>query len=106
MRTDKILIGTAFYVQVILTGSIELPPGKTDLTFYIDGAVVGRFRREADGDSSYKFNQTIFSRAGLSNKLHTLRIESGREGDACLLLLDSIIYTYVSLLDPQPIPYA
>ncbi|KAL5533481.1 hypothetical protein ACEPAF_5257 [Sanghuangporus sanghuang] len=86
-------IGTAVYVQAILTGSITSPDGNSDFTFYIDNVTSGVFQRAPNGDNTYQFNQTVFSRTGLSNSLHTLTIESGRAGNKSLVLLDSIIYT-------------
>ncbi|KAL5490659.1 hypothetical protein ACEPAI_5493 [Sanghuangporus weigelae] len=86
-------IGTAVYVQAILTGSITSPDGYSDFTFYIDNVTSGVFQRAPNGDNTYQFNQTIFSKTGLSNSLHTITIESGRAGNKSLVLLDSIIYT-------------
>lgn len=88
-----LLIGTAVYVQVILTGSETSPDGNTDYTFSIDNENAGVFQQSPNGDSTYKFNQTVFSKTGLSNSLHTLTIESGHAGKKALVLLDSIIYT-------------
>ncbi|KAL5512007.1 hypothetical protein ACEPAH_5226 [Sanghuangporus vaninii] len=86
-------IGTAVYVQAILTGSRTSPDGNSDFTFYIDNVTSGVFQRAPNGDNTYQFDQTVFSKTGLSNSLHTLTIESGRAGDKSLVLLDSIIYT-------------
>lgn len=90
---DSGLPGTAVYVQVILTGSERFPTGNSDYTFYIDNATSAVFQRAPNGDTSYQFNQTIFSKTGLSNSLHTLTIESGHGGQQSLVLLDSVIYT-------------
>ncbi|KAL5490658.1 hypothetical protein ACEPAI_5492 [Sanghuangporus weigelae] len=86
-------IGSAVYVQVILTGSPNFPVGNSDFTFYIDNVEVGTFQKLADGDTSYQWNQTVFSKNNLSNSLHTLIIEVGRSDNESLFLLDSIIYT-------------
>ncbi|KAL5528884.1 hypothetical protein ACEPAG_4858 [Sanghuangporus baumii] len=86
-------IGIAVYVQVILTGSPNFPVGNSDFTFYIDNDEVGTFQKLADGDTSYQWNQTVFSKNDLSNSLHTLVIEVGRSDNESLFLLDSIIYT-------------
>ncbi|KAL5528883.1 hypothetical protein ACEPAG_4857 [Sanghuangporus baumii] len=86
-------IGTAVYVQAILTGSITSPDGNSDFTFYIDNVTSGVFQRAPNGDNAYHFGQTIFSKTGLSDSLHTITIESGRAGNKSLVLLDSIIYT-------------
>lgn len=67
--------------------------GRSDLVFKIDDSVAGTFRKEPDGNPAYEFDQTVFSTTGLSNRLHTLTIESGGQGRECMILLDSIIYT-------------
>ncbi|EJD06216.1 uncharacterized protein FOMMEDRAFT_18373 [Fomitiporia mediterranea MF3/22] len=86
-------VGTAVYVSVILTGSITSPDGRSDFTFLIDNATAGVFQKEPNGDSSYQFNQIVFSQTGLENQLHTITIQSGNGGKKSIVLLDSIIYT-------------
>ncbi|KAL5478441.1 hypothetical protein ACEPAI_2625 [Sanghuangporus weigelae] len=86
-------IGTAVYVNCILTRSSSGPNGNTDLTFKIDNVTVGTFEQVPDGDTTYHFGVTVFSMSGLGNTVHTLSIESGHAGSRALVLLDSIIYT-------------
>ena len=91
-------LGVAVYVNVIITGSTagangSITDGNSDYTFFLDDDVEGVFQKAPDGDTTYYFNQTVFSRVGLNNTLHTLRIESGHLGETVLVLLDSIIYT-------------
>ena len=90
--------GTAVFVNVILTGSTSSPNGNSDFTFLVDNVGFGNFRQAPNGDSTYHFDQTIFSLTGLSNSLHTLTIESGHGGNRSLVLLDSIVYTCVTFL--------
>ena len=93
LSTSELFSGTAVYVQAILTGSTTSPNGNSDFTFFIDNVTEGAFHRAPNGDKSYQFNQTVFSKTGLSNSLHTLRIDSGHAGETSLVLLDSIVYT-------------
>ena len=86
-------IGTAVYVNCILTGSESRPNGNTDLTFRVDDVTLGSFEQTPDGDRAYRFGVTVFATTGLDNSVHTLSIESGRAGRRALVLLDSIIYT-------------
>ena len=86
-------VGTAVYVNVILTGSTSAPDGNTDYTFKVDNVTKGEFQKSPDGNSTYLFNQTVFALTGLDNSLHTLTIESGHNKKKALVLLDSIIYT-------------
>ena len=85
--------GVAVYVQAILTGSTTSPDGNADYTFLLDGSVAGVFQRQPDGNTTYLFNQTVFSMEGLSNTSHVLVIESGAAGQKSLILLDAVIYS-------------
>ena len=83
---------------MIITGSIEdangtYPDGNSDYTFFLDNNIEGVFQKAPDGDPKYYFNQTVFSKEGLNNSLHTLKIEAGHSGQKALVLLDSVIYT-------------
>lgn len=80
-------------MNCILTGSENAPDGNTDMTFILDGSTVGSFEKQPDGDTSYKFNQTVFSKKNLTNTAHTLQIQVGLGGQKALILLDSIVYT-------------
>ena len=78
---------------MILTGIYINPISTSDYTFFLDDNIEGVFQKAPDGDSTYHFNQIVFSRDGLANTLHTLRIEAGHSGNTALVLLDSVIYT-------------
>lgn len=77
----------------ILTGTATLPDANTDMTFIIDDNTFPPFEKAPDGDSTYHFNQTVFSATNLSNTLHTLQIQSGHANNKALVLLDAVIYT-------------
>ncbi|EJD00599.1 uncharacterized protein FOMMEDRAFT_159347 [Fomitiporia mediterranea MF3/22] len=85
--------GTAVFVKCILTGSSRRPNGNTDLTFYLDNEETSTFRQTPNGDTTYEYNQTVFSATGLSDAEHNIRLETGHAGQQALVLLDSIIYT-------------
>lgn len=63
------------------------------MTFIIDGSTVSSFEKAPNNDTSYNFNQTVFSQTGLSNGSHTLQLQSGHAGNKALVLLDAVIYT-------------
>lgn len=71
------------------------------MTFILDGMTVGNFSKAPDGDTSYHFNQIVFSQTGLSNGSHSLQIQTGHAGAKALILLDSIIYTKDSGVDDE-----
>lgn len=93
----KPTIGTAVYVNCILTRSFTSPDGNTDMTFFIDNDdnPTGVFQQSPNGDTSYQFGVTVFSATDLPPGQHTVRLEAGHAGKKALVLLDSIIYTYV-----------
>lgn len=66
------------------------------MTFKIDDQTVGSYIEVPSGDTTYRFGVTVFHASGLSNAAHTLTLESGHSERKALVLLDSIIYTYVT----------
>lgn len=77
----------------ILTGSSANPDGNSDMAFILDGTNFSPFERPPDGNTTFLYNQTVFSVADLSEGLHTITIDSGLNGNQALVLLDRIIYT-------------
>ena len=67
-----------------------------DYVFSIDGNQVGTFTRTVPGTSGYVYNVAVYSNGGLTYGSHTITIQNGRiGGEASVMLIDRIIYTYV-----------
>jgi hypothetical protein len=87
-------LGTAVYVQCVLARTINSPSGNSDMSFFIDGSLVGTFVRPAPGTTGYDYDQTVYFNTTLSPGSHTIRIQNGHvDGRKSLLILDRIIYT-------------
>ena len=85
--------GTAVYVICVITLSDVNPDGNTDMVFLLDGEQVGTLEQPPTNDTTYLYNQTVFSQTGLAFGPHTIRIEVGHNDTRSLILLDRIIYT-------------
>ena len=77
----------------IITHSDVSPDGNTDMVFLLDGVQVGTLEQPPTNDTTYLYNQVVFSQTGLSSGSHTIRIEVGHNDTRSLILLDRIIYT-------------
>ena len=86
-------LGIAVYVLCIITHSDVSPDGNTDIVFLLDGVQVGTLEQPPTNDTTYLYNQVVFSQTGLSSQSHTIRIEVGHNDTKALILLDRIIYT-------------
>lgn len=97
--TYECQIGTAVYVNCVLARTLSGPTGFSDMSFFIDGELVGAFLKAAPGVDGYDYNVTVYSNTSLSAGLHTLIIQNGHiNGNKSLLILDSVVYTYVHLI--------
>lgn len=87
--------GSAIYVYGIQSQSLTLPSSNAYILFSIDGANVHNYTFQATGPAdTYKFNQLLFSGAGLGQGPHTLQMQNGYVGGALsLMLLDYLVYT-------------
>ncbi|KAK0445642.1 uncharacterized protein EV420DRAFT_922138 [Desarmillaria tabescens] len=92
--------GTAIYVDCILVKSTSNPPlnGHSDMRFFIDGALVGRFARDIanDSTSTYEYGSTVYANTCIPAGLHTFRLQNGHTNSTqqSLVLLDAITYSY------------
>ncbi|PFH54739.1 hypothetical protein AMATHDRAFT_281 [Amanita thiersii Skay4041] len=87
--------GTAVYVFCALARTTTSPTGDSDMTFVIDGQVVGTFQKRAPGIPGFDYNVTVYANTTLSPAVHTLEIQNGHvDGYKSLLILDAIVYTY------------
>ncbi|KAK0200663.1 hypothetical protein DFS33DRAFT_1386584 [Desarmillaria ectypa] len=92
--------GTAIYVDCILAKSTSNPPliGHSDMRFFIDGALVGRFGRDISNDSTwtYSYGDTVYANTSIPAGLHTFRLQNGHTNSTqqSLVLLDAITYSF------------
>ncbi|KAI0638986.1 hypothetical protein C8Q77DRAFT_1045880 [Trametes polyzona] len=87
--------GVAVYVFCVVTRSLSSPTGTSDMSFYIDGELVGRFIQIANGDATYHYNVPVYVNESLPDGPHTIAIVNGQRGsDKSLVLLDYIVYTH------------
>ena len=85
--------GSAVYVYCIIA-----PFWPTNLTFHLDGESAGTFALAANTSRAYEYGVLVYASAALPLREHTLTIQSGGgDGNDTLVLLDRIVYTYVSL---------
>lgn len=89
--------GSAVYVFGILAYTIKGPVGNSDLSFYVDGDLVGTFNFTPPGEDTYSYNTILYANDSLDHASHALTLQNGRAGvHESLILLDYIIYsTYV-----------
>ncbi|KAI0090027.1 hypothetical protein BDY19DRAFT_98976 [Irpex rosettiformis] len=86
--------GSAIYVFCVLAHSFTSPTSTSDMTFYLDGQVVGHFLSVPDGDTTYDYNVPVYSNALLTPGSHSFTLQGGRVGGSkSLVLLDYIVYS-------------
>ncbi|KAF9448661.1 hypothetical protein P691DRAFT_780672 [Macrolepiota fuliginosa MF-IS2] len=62
MQTLTVLTqGTAIYVYTILANTRTSPAGDSDVTFYLDGDVVGTFVKNAPGAPGFVYSVNVYS---------------------------------------------
>ncbi|EMD41610.1 hypothetical protein CERSUDRAFT_120627 [Gelatoporia subvermispora B] len=86
--------GSAVYVYCITTNDLQL--GNVDLTFYIDGEVVGRFldTSQSPADELFNYNTLVYSNTSLSLDNHTFIMTNGQNTlQKSIVLLDFLQYT-------------
>ena len=84
------------YIFCIIAHTSSSPDGNTDLQFFIDSQLVGKYRLQPTGSTIYDYNVPVYVNESLSNGPHNLTIQNGRIGGLfSLILLDKIMYRYV-----------
>ncbi|KAH6916756.1 hypothetical protein BKA70DRAFT_310947 [Coprinopsis sp. MPI-PUGE-AT-0042] len=87
--------GSAIYVYCALAKTTSAPFGNSDMTFYIDGDLVGAFFRMAPGTPGYEYDVLVYQNTSIPEGQHTFTLTNGRvDGIRSLVLLDRIVYTY------------
>lgn len=92
----RLYTGSAVYVYAVLTPSFDLgtlnPPA--DISFHIDGMLVGRF--SSPSPPAYVYNALVYANSSLSLDLHTISIINGEQNVIhSLFMLDKIMYRYL-----------
>ncbi|KAL1952298.1 hypothetical protein VTO73DRAFT_1447 [Trametes versicolor] len=87
--------GTAVYVFCITTRSSVSPDGNSDMSFFIDGDLVGVFVQTPNGNTTYEYNIPVYVNESLPAGTHTIAIVNGQPGGSkSLVLLDYIVYSH------------
>ncbi|KAI0809265.1 hypothetical protein BC629DRAFT_1106622 [Irpex lacteus] len=95
LRTASLeFTGSALYVFCIISQSIDHPFGTSDMTFSIDGNVVGHYTSVPSGDKTYDYNVPVYANDSVGSGSHSFTVTNGTPGGPeTLLLLDYIIYS-------------
>ncbi|KIM72093.1 hypothetical protein PILCRDRAFT_829994 [Piloderma croceum F 1598] len=83
----------AVYAYCILDNNVSYTTF-TNLTFSIDGSLVGSFSHTPDGSGTFLYNQTVYANDSVPNGDHTFIIHSPRGMNASLVLFDYVEYMY------------
>ncbi|KAK0472180.1 hypothetical protein IW261DRAFT_1509424 [Armillaria novae-zelandiae] len=87
--------GTAIYVMCILAQTTTSPTGNSDMSFYIDGNLVGQFIKAAPGESGFEYNVSVYSNSSIPPGQHSFTVQNGQIGGIkSLALLDAFVYSY------------
>lgn len=101
--------GTAVYVYNIVANTIPDNPNVvhgSNMTFSIDGALVGTFVHIPSSSTAYEYNYTVFSSTNLPNTEHTVVVQTTGDSVSSLILFDYAIYTFddeSEVASPSPI---
>ncbi|KAF9009209.1 hypothetical protein BDZ89DRAFT_535080 [Hymenopellis radicata] len=90
-------MGSHVYVQCVIALSSTNPPGRTEMTFFLDEEEAGTFLHEVDPvqQTGFLYHVTVFSKEFDFEDNHTITVQNrGQTHNQSLLLLDSIIYSY------------
>lgn len=86
--------GTALYVFCILAHAGSPLASTSDMTFTLDGNIVGTFFQLPTGSSNFDFNVPVYVNSSIPDGLHTFTLTNGRDnGVTSLTLFDYYIYT-------------
>lgn len=90
----KASTGTAVYAFFILANQYSLyGTSYTSLSFMLDDQYEGPFNHQPDQVSQYYYNVSMFAKADLDNKEHTIVIYNTAASQASLILFDYLVYT-------------
>ncbi|KAI0652612.1 hypothetical protein C8Q79DRAFT_938586 [Trametes meyenii] len=84
--------GTAVYVFNIIANTVPFTTTLTNLTFTLDGELVGHYVHSPDSSSDILYNVLVYSNASLMNTQHTIEMRPTGPFSS-LILFDYIAYT-------------
>ncbi|KAJ6519372.1 hypothetical protein C8R45DRAFT_918412 [Mycena sanguinolenta] len=83
--------GSAVYVYCALSRS---PNANSDMTFFLDGVVVGQFIKTSVGSAGFDYSVLVYANSSIPSGPHTLTLQNGQQnGVESVMILDSIVYT-------------
>ncbi|KAI1790963.1 hypothetical protein LXA43DRAFT_890118 [Ganoderma leucocontextum] len=85
-------IGTAVYVYNIIVNQIPGTTTFTNLTFWIDNALVGSYTHVPGGTTVFEYGVLVYSNTSLKNQEHFFTMSAGGANES-LILFDRIVYT-------------
>ncbi|KAK7468601.1 hypothetical protein VKT23_003105 [Stygiomarasmius scandens] len=95
LNASTIFNGTSVYVFCALSRSKASPFGNSDMTFYIDGQLVGIFLKPAPGTDGFDYDVPVYVNESLSPGTHELVLQNGHvNGSNSLVILDRIVYSF------------
>ncbi|OJT04528.1 hypothetical protein TRAPUB_4798 [Trametes pubescens] len=84
--------GVAVYVFNIIANTVPFTTTLTNLSFKLDGELVGSYLHAPDTSTDFLYNVSVYSNASLTNGPHTLEIRPTGPSSS-LILFDYITYT-------------
>ncbi|KAK7468602.1 hypothetical protein VKT23_003106 [Stygiomarasmius scandens] len=95
LNASTIFNGTSVYVFCALSRPKASPSGNSDMTFYIDGQLVGTFSKLAPGGDGFDYNVPVYVNESLSPGFHKLVLQNGHvNGPSSLVILDRMVYSF------------
>ncbi|KAJ7239012.1 hypothetical protein B0H12DRAFT_1237683 [Mycena haematopus] len=92
-----VFFGSSVSVNCILSNSLSIPAGNSNMTFSIDGIQRNTYDYTPLGSSNFQ-PTTVFSSGPIGLANHTLEIKNGAVGGgSSLVILDSITYSFDDL---------
>lgn len=96
-------VGSAVYVYNIIANQVQDTTTLTNLTFWIDGDLVGSYTHIPENTTTvFEYGALVYSNTSLQDKQHFLTMSAGGP-NASLILFDRIVYTQDSN-DASPTP--
>ncbi|KZP17993.1 hypothetical protein FIBSPDRAFT_792544 [Athelia psychrophila] len=91
--------GTAVYAYCVLANTVQSTTTLTNLTFFMDGELVGTYQHIPTTSADYQYNVPVYVNTSLFNQQHVLTMEATGTNSS-LILFDYVDYTFDS--DPSP----
>jgi len=87
--------GSALYIYCIVPQQTTFPGGGSDMSFYIDGQIMGTYTNLANGTSAFGYNVLVFQNESIPAGIHTFQLNNGYVGGpTSLVIFDKLVYSY------------